>query len=217
MPLSSFSCFLLNTELYKFELFRRVGVSSPEPLKTRQIWGLVHVNIKVQSGSLEMECFSGIFDVKDAPRTGGPVVENFDKVTEIIEVDRLRRSSSNGGQTRTKGQEGSTVYLVGLERNHLLGDASAWPNTKFRSLLSTTGPFEASDGPEMANRRGVAFHRDNAWPHTSVVTRQSLCELGYEVLMHLPYSPDLAPSDSHLFLKLQSFLSDKKLGSIEDC
>ncbi|GFX07935.1 hypothetical protein TNCV_4162041 [Trichonephila clavipes] len=25
-----------------------------------------------------------------------------------------------------------------------------WPNNKFRSLLSTTGPFEASDWPEMA-------------------------------------------------------------------
>ncbi|GFW67977.1 uncharacterized protein TNCV_1617381 [Trichonephila clavipes] len=48
-------------------------------------------------------------------------------------------------QTRTNGQEGSTVYLVGLERNNLLGVASVWPNTKFRSLLSTTVPFEASD------------------------------------------------------------------------
>ncbi|GFW11946.1 histonelysine Nmethyltransferase SETMARlike [Trichonephila clavipes] len=31
---------------------------------------------------------SGIFDVKDAPRTGGPIVENVDKITEIIEFDR---------------------------------------------------------------------------------------------------------------------------------
>ncbi|GFX70455.1 histone-lysine N-methyltransferase SETMAR [Trichonephila clavipes] len=30
---------------------------------------------------------SGIFDVKDAPRIGRPVVENVDKITEIIEVD----------------------------------------------------------------------------------------------------------------------------------
>ncbi|GFU85179.1 uncharacterized protein TNCV_1554421 [Trichonephila clavipes] len=65
-------------------------------------------------------------------------------------VAKVRRSSSNGGQTRTISQEGSTVYLVGLERNHLLGVASAWPNTKFRYLLSTTGLFEASDLPEMA-------------------------------------------------------------------
>ncbi|GFU11997.1 histone-lysine N-methyltransferase SETMAR [Trichonephila clavipes] len=30
---------------------------------------------------------SGIFDVKGAPPTGRPVVENVDKITEIIEVD----------------------------------------------------------------------------------------------------------------------------------
>ncbi|GFV29777.1 histone-lysine N-methyltransferase SETMAR [Trichonephila clavipes] len=31
---------------------------------------------------------SGIFDVKDAPRTSRPVVENVDEISEIIEVDR---------------------------------------------------------------------------------------------------------------------------------
>ncbi|GFW37062.1 histone-lysine N-methyltransferase SETMAR [Trichonephila clavipes] len=71
--------------------------------------------------------------------------------------------------------------------------------------------------PELLNRRGVAFLQDNARPHTSVVTRQNLWELGWEVLMHPPYSPDLAPSDYPLFLALQNFLSDKKLGSREDC
>ncbi|GFU21395.1 histone-lysine N-methyltransferase SETMAR [Trichonephila clavipes] len=37
---------------------------------------------------------SGIFDVKVAPRTGRPVVENVDKITEIIEVDRHVSSRS---------------------------------------------------------------------------------------------------------------------------
>ncbi|GFU68182.1 histone-lysine N-methyltransferase SETMAR [Trichonephila clavipes] len=31
---------------------------------------------------------SGIFDVQEVPRTGRPVVENVDKITEIIQVDR---------------------------------------------------------------------------------------------------------------------------------
>ncbi|GFW68855.1 histone-lysine N-methyltransferase SETMAR [Trichonephila clavipes] len=41
---------------------------------------------------------SGIFDVKDAPRTGRPVDENVDKITEIIEVDQLvsNRSFAQG-------------------------------------------------------------------------------------------------------------------------
>ncbi|GFU65799.1 histone-lysine N-methyltransferase SETMAR [Trichonephila clavipes] len=37
---------------------------------------------------------SGIFDVKDAPRTGRLVVENVDKITEIIEVDQHVSSRS---------------------------------------------------------------------------------------------------------------------------
>ncbi|GFU16258.1 histone-lysine N-methyltransferase SETMAR [Trichonephila clavipes] len=37
---------------------------------------------------------SGIFDVKDAPRTGRPVIENVDKITEIIKVGRHVSSRS---------------------------------------------------------------------------------------------------------------------------
>ncbi|GFX80194.1 histone-lysine N-methyltransferase SETMAR [Trichonephila clavipes] len=38
---------------------------------------------------------TSIFDVKDAPRFGRPVVENVDKITEIIEIDRHFSSRSN--------------------------------------------------------------------------------------------------------------------------
>ncbi|GFW91501.1 histone-lysine N-methyltransferase SETMAR [Trichonephila clavipes] len=53
--------------------------------------------------------------------------------------------------------------------------------------------------PELANRRDVVFHQDNARPHTSVVTRQYIWELGWEVLMHPPYCPDLAPAITTFF------------------
>ncbi|GFV81987.1 mariner Mos1 transposase [Trichonephila clavipes] len=39
----------------------------------------------------------------------------------------------------------------------------------------------------------------------------------WEDLLHPSYSPDLVPSHYCLFLALQNFLSDKKLGSREDC
>ncbi|GFW27346.1 putative DD34D transposase [Trichonephila clavipes] len=64
--------------------------------------------------------------------------------------------------------------------------------------------------PEFSNRRGAVFHQDNVRTHTSVVTRHNLWELGWEVLMHPPYSPDLATSDNHLFLAMQNFQSHKK-------
>ncbi|GFU47559.1 histone-lysine N-methyltransferase SETMAR [Trichonephila clavipes] len=60
--------------------------------------------------------------------------------------------------------------------------------------------------PELVNRRDAVFHQDNARPHTSVVTRQNLWELGWEGLMRPPYSPDLAPSDYPFFLNWRKLL-----------
>ena len=47
------------------------------------------------------------------------------------------------------------------------------------------------------------------------MTRQKLSQLGWEVLIHLPYSPDVAPSDFHSFQSLS--LNGKKFNSLEDC
>lgn len=68
--------------------------------------------------------------------------------------------------------------------------------------------------PELVNRKGVVFH-DNARPHTSLATRQKLLEFGWDVLPHTAYSPDLAPSDFHLFRSLQNSLRGITLNSDE--
>lgn len=251
---------------------------------------------------------SGIFDVKDAPRTGRPVVENVDKITEIIEVDRhvssrsiaqelkidhktvlnhLRKAgfkkkldvwvphqltpknmmdrisicealakrneidpflkrmvtgdekwvtydnivrkrswSKRGEAAQTVAKPGLTARKVllciwwdlkGIIYYELLPYGQTLNSDLYCQQLDRLKLAIDQKRPELANRRGVVFHQDNARPHTSVVTRQKLRELGWEVLMHPPYSPDLAPSDYHLFLALQNFLSNKKLGSREDC
>ena len=49
------------------------------------------------------------------------------------------------------------------------------------------------------------------------MTRQKLRELGWEVLLHPPYSPDLAPSDYHLFLSMANELGSRKLATRESC
>ncbi|KOX74784.1 Histone-lysine N-methyltransferase SETMAR [Melipona quadrifasciata] len=57
---------------------------------------------------------------------------------------------------------------------------------------------------------------DNAKPHTFLVTRQKLLELGWDVLSHPPYSPDLAPSDYHLFRSMQNSLNGKIFNDADD-
>ena len=56
----------------------------------------------------------------------------------------------------------------------------------------------------------VYFLHDNARPHVAKVTRQKLLELEWEILPHPAYSPDLAPTDYHLFRALQHHLDEKK-------
>ena len=58
--------------------------------------------------------------------------------------------------------------------------------------------------PELATREDVIFHQDTARPHTSLVTRKKLLKLGWEVMPHPPYNPDIAPSDYTLFRLLQN-------------
>ena len=49
--------------------------------------------------------------------------------------------------------------------------------------------------PNLINRKGVIFHQDNVRPHRALKTLEKLQEFGWEILMHPPYSPDIAPSD----------------------
>ena len=70
--------------------------------------------------------------------------------------------------------------------------------------------------PELVNRKRIIFHQDDARPHVSLMTRQKLLQLGWEVLIHPPYSPDIAPLDFHLFQSLQNSLNGKIFGSLED-
>ena len=63
--------------------------------------------------------------------------------------------------------------------------------------------------PELVNRKHISFHQDNARPRVCLMTRQKLLQLGWEVLIHLLYSPDIAPSDFHLFRSLQNSLNGR--------
>ena len=65
--------------------------------------------------------------------------------------------------------------------------------------------------------KGVLFLHDNASAHQALAIQKKLAYLGFQYLDHPPYSPDLPPSDYHLFpglkkqLKGHHFLSDAEV------
>ncbi|GFW32250.1 histone-lysine N-methyltransferase SETMAR [Trichonephila clavipes] len=76
---------------------------------------------------------SGIFNVKDAPRTSRPVIENVDKITEIIDVKRHVSS-------RSIAQEPNIDHKTIL--NHLR-------NVGFKKKLDVWVPHQLTPKPMM--------------------------------------------------------------------
>ena len=67
--------------------------------------------------------------------------------------------------------------------------------------------------PQMKKKK-VLFHQDNAPCHKSISTMAKLHELHFELLLHPPYSPDMAPYS--LFANLKRMLQGKRFGSNEE-
>lgn len=57
---------------------------------------------------------------------------------------------------------------------------------------------------------------DNASSHTAVLVKNTLREFQWETLPHPAYSPDLAPSDYHLFGPLENALKQQHFSTFEE-
>ncbi|EZA48646.1 Histone-lysine N-methyltransferase SETMAR [Ooceraea biroi] len=150
---------------------------------------------------------SGDFNVKDAPRSGRPIEIDDDKLKALID--------SNRRLTTREIAENLNISKSSVE-NHL-------KRLGYISKLDISVPHELKE-IHLTKRidicdsllKRVVFHYDNARPRTSLVAREKLLQLGWDVLLHPPYSPDLAPSDYHLFRSLQNALNGKTFTADED-
>lgn len=71
--------------------------------------------------------------------------------------------------------------------------------------------------PEWARRHGkVILQHDNAPSHKAKAVKDTLSALSWEILPHPPYSPDLAPSDYHLFSSMSHALSLQHFTTYEE-
>jgi histone-lysine N-methyltransferase SETMAR len=62
------------------------------------------------------------------------------------------------------------------------------------------------DSERIGIRNEILLQHGNARSHISAATRDEIQRLDFSVLPHAPHSPDLAPSDLHLFPKLKKNL-----------
>ena len=103
--------------------------------------------------------------------------------------------------------------MVGLEGSPLLYELYLENQTlhsnKYCSQLDQLKAALDKKHPELVNRKCIIFHQDNARPRVSLMTRQKLLQFGWEVLIHLLYSTNIAPLDFHLFQSLQNSLNGK--------
>lgn len=71
--------------------------------------------------------------------------------------------------------------------------------------------------PEKAEQlENVLFHQDNAPPHKAATTQLELSLIGFDQIIHAPYSPDLAPMDFAVFPCVKSELKGLRFSGSRD-
>lgn len=86
-------------------------------------------------------------------------------------------------------------------------------NMCFVSLSKTEIVNMIEENDCIWSRKKSFFQLDNARVHTCVVSKAKPHELGYELILYPPCSPDLTPSDYYLFPNLKKWLGGKRLVS----
>ena len=72
------------------------------------------------------------------------------------------------------------------------------------------------DSPELWCAGNWLLHEDNAPSHRALATREFLAHNSIITCPHLPYSPDLAPCDFFLFLKIKLKLKGRRFDGLEE-
>ena len=137
----------------------------------------------------------------------------------ILRILNGKKSWVNPGQPSTSTakpdrflQEDNAACLVGPER-------CAVPRAPRPGETVNTDRYrqQIEKRPEVARRHGnVILLHDNVSAHKAKPVQDTIKTLGWEQLPHPPYSPDLAPSEYHLFSSMGHALAEQYFDSYEE-
>lgn len=130
------------------------------------------------------------------------------------------RDEPNPKRGKTQQSAGKVMASVFWDAHGIifidyLGKGKTINSDYYIALLQRLKDEIAKKRPHLKKKK-VLFHQDNAPCHKSMKTMAKLHELGFELLPHPPYSPDLAPSDFFLFSDLKRMLAGKKFKADEE-
>jgi len=97
---------------------------------------------------------------------------------------------------------------VGLERCVVLGVVTIMADRYQQQLTNLSDALEEKRTFTSQGRRKVILLHNNSRPHVMKTTQGHIFALGWKLLPHAAYSPDMAPSDCYLIRSLQHHMVD---------
>ncbi|GFW49793.1 histone-lysine N-methyltransferase SETMAR [Trichonephila clavipes] len=128
---------------------------------------------------------------------------------------QTRNIISNSSKIKYPSTKSTALFVVGQERSvyyELLKQGKTINADLYCNQMDKLNET-IKKSPAFASRKGIVFHHDNARPHMQPDYNGDTTKidaLGWEVLGHPQYSPDIAPSDYYLFSSLRNYLTQKK-------
>ena len=107
--------------------------------------------------------------------------ENIKRKRSWSKADDPPQTISKPGLTKNKVLLSVWWDWKGIVHYELLQSGETINSVLYCAQLDRLNEAIQKERPELAHRKGVVFHHDNARPHTSLMTQNKLTELGWEV------------------------------------
>ncbi|KAG5315313.1 MOS1T transposase, partial [Pseudoatta argentina] len=141
------------------------------------------------------------FELEDKERSGAPKNFQDKELEQLLDED----------PSQTLSELGKILQVDESTLSTITGDRYRLQSMRLSRALKEKRPLYAQRHDKV-----ILLH-DNARPRVAKPVKTYLETLKWKVLPHPLYSPDIAPSDYHLFRSLAHSLCEQKFTSYEDC